>query len=76
MHIAAKHGHLDILKCLLKDMKQDALVAAVNASDQHGLTPLFLTSQRCGTTGVILQVSGQGRCIGNKGCSLAASPPA
>ena len=47
IHIAAKHGHLDILKCMLKDMKPEALLAAVNSADNHGLTPLFLASQRC-----------------------------
>lgn len=46
IHIAAKHCNIEVLKLLVNNLQQDAIIAAVNAGDNNGLTPVFLSSQK------------------------------
>lgn len=47
IHLAAREGHVDVLKALLQEQSEEQKKRLVNQADNNGITPVFLTIQKC-----------------------------
>ena len=47
IHLAARGGHIEVLEALLEEQSEEQKKLLVNQADNNGITPVFLTIQKC-----------------------------